>query len=503
MDSRVQTAGIIVIGEEILKGHVHDINSHYLAKELWSLGVKVKKISVVGDDVDDISQEVKIFSHLYDYVLTSGGIGPTHDDVTMAGIAKAFDEVLTTNPDMLKVLTKDGVRDEENIWLRMAIVPSSAVFCPQTLTLCPLVRIHNVYPFAGMPSALRSTFQYHKQLFASKEKSAGFFLKEVFFLVEEDNLAVPLNVLQNEFKDSVQVGSYPIDDMNSSVRVKVSLEGSDISIIEKCYCSLLLKMGPQLIQSVQNSWKNKDEVKLRESLKWLETELVFHRLHLAPMSLLIRINETIETLKVALDKFGLDGLCIAFTGGKDCTVLLPLYQAVIKSKGLSYEQLKTLYVSPKNSFTEVEEFIGQTIKKYKLDLIRIEGTIQEALGSLKVTHPSINAIIMGTRSTDPYSDNLKTFSSTDANWPQYTRIHCILDWTYSQVWVFLRLFEIPYCQLYDKGYTSLGNSTDTKPNPALSMEAIQTDAVCNGISDYQPAYCLFDETLERAGRSKN
>lgn len=74
-----------MIGDELLKGHVQDTNSHYLCKELWELGLKVGKIVVVPDDLDTIATEVRTLSPLYDYVLTTGGVGPTHDDVTMEG----------------------------------------------------------------------------------------------------------------------------------------------------------------------------------------------------------------------------------------------------------------------------------------------------------------------------------------------------------------------------------------------------------------------------------
>ncbi|KAJ7392741.1 FAD1 flavin adenine dinucleotide synthetase [Desmophyllum pertusum] len=94
------TAGIIIIGDEILKGHTKDTNSHFLLKKLWSLGVKVGKVSVISDDVEEIAREVKKFSSRFSVVITTGGIGPTHDDVTMQGIAKAFEEDLVLNEDL-------------------------------------------------------------------------------------------------------------------------------------------------------------------------------------------------------------------------------------------------------------------------------------------------------------------------------------------------------------------------------------------------------------------
>jgi FAD synthetase len=92
---RATTAGIIIIGDEILKGHVQDTNSHYLCHQLWLLGVKVCKVAVVADSIADIAEEVRRFAASYDYVLTTGGIGPTHDDVTLEGEYNPTSELST------------------------------------------------------------------------------------------------------------------------------------------------------------------------------------------------------------------------------------------------------------------------------------------------------------------------------------------------------------------------------------------------------------------------
>ena len=99
------SAGIIIVGDEILKGHTKDTNSYFLLRKLWSLGIKVGKVSVLADDVDEIANEVKAFSSRFSLVITTGGIGPTHDDLTMAGIAKAFDEDLVLNEELINLLS--------------------------------------------------------------------------------------------------------------------------------------------------------------------------------------------------------------------------------------------------------------------------------------------------------------------------------------------------------------------------------------------------------------
>jgi len=101
----------------------------------------------------------------------------------------------------------------------------------------------------------------------------------------------------------------------------------------------------------------------------------------------------------------------------------------------------------------------------------------------------MKAIFMGTRSTDPRSASLKDFAPTDPGWPQIMRVNPILHWNYEDVWEFILAMKVPYCELYDKGYTSIGAETDTIPNPELKNEG-----------GYDPAYKLLDGTKERAGR---
>ena len=196
-------------------------------------------------------------------------------------------------------------------------------------------------------------------------------------------------------------------------------------------------------------------------------------------------------LQEALLQYSLDELCISFNGGKDCTALLHIYHAAIMKKYPTFMgNLNALYVQVDSPFVEAEEFLSACTKTYSLSVITIKASIKEALESLKVSHPCIRAILMGTRKHDPYSDQLKLFSSTDPGWPEYMRINPILNWDYSDVWSVLRGCKIPYLCLYDDGYTSIGSTHNTKPNPALKQDD----------GSYKPAYMLEDATKERDGR---
>src|SRR5919109_3522089 len=106
-----KTAGVVIIGNEILSGKVQDVNAAYLVRELRLLGVDVKKISVIPDDIEVIAAEVSAFSHQFDMVFTSGGVGPTHDDVTMEGVARALGVPVVRHPALASLLeTHYGAR---------------------------------------------------------------------------------------------------------------------------------------------------------------------------------------------------------------------------------------------------------------------------------------------------------------------------------------------------------------------------------------------------------
>merc|ERR1711933_184439 len=111
------------------------------------------------------------------------------------------------------------------------------------------------------------------------------------------------------------------------------------------------------------------------------------------------------------------------------------------------------------------------------------------------------AFVLGTRDTDPNAKNQGTFEPSSSWMPPFMRVNPILNWTYGHVWHFLRLFNLPYCALYDHGYTSLGTIKDTLPCPALLKKNVDDD-IRNSTTKYWPAYMLHDWDQERAGRIK-
>ncbi|MBN3310048.1 FLAD1 synthase, partial [Amia calva] len=165
------TAAIIIIGDEILKGHTQDTNSGFLCRGLRAVGVSVRRVSVIGDDVEAIAEEVATTAPRHHLVLTSGGIGPTHDDITFEGVARAFQEPLQPHPELTSLVQRFfGESDPSSAPMKLALVPASSrlhygsdLQTGRPLRF-PLVSVRNVYVFPGIPSLLERAFEdwsYH------------------------------------------------------------------------------------------------------------------------------------------------------------------------------------------------------------------------------------------------------------------------------------------------------------------------------------------------------
>lgn len=226
-------------------------------------------------------------------------------------------------------------------------------------------------------------------------------------------------------------------------------------------------------------------------------------------ALAAKIQGAMQVIAGTLDEFSANGSCLSFNGGKDCTVLLFLLDAVLQQRMLQThtsggagdgnaapdalrDPLNCVFVAPRDAFADVEAFVEESVLRYHLSLLRVPWPMKSGLQRLQEMAPAIRAVFIGTRQGDPHASELRVTLPTDADWPPFVRVHPILDWKYADVWLFLRLFEAPYCPLYDHGYTSLGSLNNTHPNPAL-RDGTDPD-------HYRPAYTLTDATLERVGR---
>ena len=227
-----KTAGIILVGNEILSGKVVDANAAHLCRELRELGVDVRRISVIPDEVALIAEEVRAFSAQFDIVFTSGGVGPTHDDVTIEGVARAMGVAVVRHPTLVALLERyyGGAPTEAS--LRMAAVPEGAELIGQSLRF-PTVLMRNVYVLPGVPEIFRQKFEALRERF----RDEPIHLKCVFVRIGEGALAAHLNGLLEEFP-ALMLGSYP-EFSNPEYRVKVTLESRDESYLDAALERLL------------------------------------------------------------------------------------------------------------------------------------------------------------------------------------------------------------------------------------------------------------------------
>ncbi len=238
-----KTAGIIIIGNEILSGKVHDVNSFYLSRELRSLGVDVRRISVIPDEIDEIGKEAVEFSSNFDFVFTSGGVGPTHDDVTMAAIAKGFGVGLVSNPSILDILCSKYEKIPNKAILKMAEIPEGSDIIFNKYMRFPIVLYRNVYIFPGIPDYLKNKFTAIRERF----RSSSFFLRRLFLNTHESEIAETLNKVVAENEDVV-FGSYPIIGQSdyrimitAESRVEKSLEYAVAELIDKLPAGVLVR----------------------------------------------------------------------------------------------------------------------------------------------------------------------------------------------------------------------------------------------------------------------
>ena len=200
------TAGIIVIGDEILSGRTKDTNSNFIANHLIQSGIKLVEIRIIEDKEAIIIDTVRQFNKKYDYVFTTGGIGPTHDDITSESIAKAFNKKYEFHSEAFNILQKYYPEGEFNEGRqRMAKMPSGVDLIYNPLTVAPGFKIENVFVLPGVPEIMQKMFL---QILENIKKGSPKKILTINTNLYESTIALFLNDIQKKFSEC-SIGSYP------------------------------------------------------------------------------------------------------------------------------------------------------------------------------------------------------------------------------------------------------------------------------------------------------
>lgn len=233
--SNTKTAGLIIIGDEILSGRTQDTNTAYIAQRLEEIGVKLMEVRVIPDVIETIIGTVRFFRDNFDYVFTTGGIGPTHDDKTADAVAKAFDVPLLKNPQAYQMLA-DHYQDESKIndaRMKMAYIPEGAGLIDNPVSGAPGFIIGNVHVMAGVPKIMQAMMG---NILPNLEGGAVIHFRQLVVDRPESSMAHILEQLDKEFA-SVDIGSYPRY-REGSPEVTLILRSADAELLDKAYRSL-------------------------------------------------------------------------------------------------------------------------------------------------------------------------------------------------------------------------------------------------------------------------
>lgn len=223
-------AALIIIGNEILSGRTKDKNLAYLAEWLNEIGIQLYEVRVIRDDEKEIIDCVNLLRKKYDYVFTTGGIGPTHDDITTESIAKAFNVELETNPEALKILQsyyKEGELNEAR--LKMTLLPKGAELVENPVTKAPGFKMENVFVMAGIPSIMQGMLEGARTFLKIGNKMTS---KSIDVFMPESYVAEELSKMQDNYPE-VEIGSYPFN-KEGQFGTSLVMRSANLDTLERC-----------------------------------------------------------------------------------------------------------------------------------------------------------------------------------------------------------------------------------------------------------------------------
>ena len=243
----VATAGIVIIGDEILTGKFADENAAFLIGELRLLGVDLRRITVIPDVLDDIATTVTDFSARFDHVFTSGGVGPTHDDLTMAGIAQGFGTRVVRQPVLEEKVRAYWGAKVTDANLRLANVPEGCELVYGKDQLWPVVAYRNVYILPGVPTLFRRKFVDIRDRFRTEPLTVA----RVYLDADEGQIADDLDAVVAAFP-AVRIGSYPRF-AEKDFKVLITFEGKLAADVAGALGMLVERIGPRVVRREEPS----------------------------------------------------------------------------------------------------------------------------------------------------------------------------------------------------------------------------------------------------------
>ncbi|HZM90750.1 MAG TPA: molybdopterin-binding protein [Blastocatellia bacterium] len=242
---RQKTAAIVVIGNEILTGKSEDKNASFLIGEMYNLGVALRRILIIPDDADVIATAVRECAAEFDYVFTSGGVGPTHDDVTIEGVARAFDREVVRHPELETMLRGYFGEGIDAARLRMADTPAGSELIHDSDLRWPVLAVQNVIVLPGVPELFRKKFEAIRERF----RAAPFFAHAIYTREDEFDIAPRLDDIAAKHPD-VEIGSYPTF-TREDYRVKITLESKEEAAVERARDQLLSLLDPGSLARIE------------------------------------------------------------------------------------------------------------------------------------------------------------------------------------------------------------------------------------------------------------
>ena len=229
------SAAIIVIGNEILSGRTQDVNVITISNWLDDLGIKLEEVRIIPDKEDSIVKTVNEIRRKFNYIFTTGGIGPTHDDITSQSIAKAFNLSYTYHKEAFTILKKYyGEKKFNKGRKKMAKLPKNALLIYNPSSAAPGFIIDNVHCLPGVPSILKSMLGGLKNRVIGGRK---IFSETLNLITVESEIAFPLQKVQNKFNDT-EIGSYPFFN-KGKIGVSIVIRSTEKELIKKCSKEIL------------------------------------------------------------------------------------------------------------------------------------------------------------------------------------------------------------------------------------------------------------------------